>query len=432
MLAYSLHNSYRLNGHNSWMAVGHKKSNDAAVYTIDNDKFKKFWTRFFFKIGSYLEPHTELSNCYNKLNKYITYHIGQPRKFIKDKLGLDNFNFPASKEILNLNTLIPDIIHFHNLHGQYFDLNYLNYLSKINPVVLTLHDTWLFTGHCANFIDCNRWTMGCGKCPDLSLHPPIERDATSYNLKRKSKIYNQSKIYLTAPSRWLLEKVNKSILSPSIIESRVIHNGVDRSLFCSYDRLKAREELNLPLDSKIILHVSKGFINNPYKGHETFLSSVYRMSDKIKDKSVIFLAVGDSGDSFKLGNISAKYVGYIDDQKVMARYYQASDVYLHPSRGDNFPNAVLEALACGVPVVATAVGGIVEQIVHDTNGYLVPRDDFVGIANYINKIISDPDLHSRLSDNCVKTFSHKYTLEYMVKEFLEFYEYILDTRNKLS
>ena len=410
------------------MAVGNKISEDDNIFSLDGDRSNNFLTSLYHKLTGSVKPNNKANECFSKLSNLIKYNIGKPGKFIRTKLGHENFNFPASRKLLKLKEIKPDIIHFHNLHGEYFDLNYLKYLSNFNSLVFTLHDTWLFTGHCANFIGCNRWTNGCGMCPDLNLWPPIERDATSHNLRKKSNIYNNCKIYLTSPSEWLMNKVTQSVLYPSVIESKVIRNGIDKSLFCPYDKFRARKELGLPADSKIILHVSKGFINNPYKGYQTFLSTVKKIAHH-HDEPILFLVLGDVGKILNINNVSLKFLDYIDKPEIVARYYQAADIYLHTSRADNFPLAILESIACGLPVVATEVGGVTEQINNNVNGYLVPSGDSEAIAYHISRIISDEKLRRRLSDNCIKKFKSSFTIEQMAENYLEWYEYILERNN---
>ena len=120
----------------------------------------------------------------------------------------------------------PDIIHAHNLHGQYFGLRFLTQHSHQIPVLITLHDAWLLSGHCAHSVDCERWRTGCGKCPDMSLQPPVEQDATAHNWRRKKHIFENSRLYISTPSQWLMDKVHQSILEPAIVESRVVPNGI--------------------------------------------------------------------------------------------------------------------------------------------------------------------------------------------------------------
>ena len=90
--------------------------------------------------------------------------LAQPRKAIDNFLGREDFNHPGTWRLLDLTTGRPDIVHCHNLHGKYFDLTVLPWLSAKSTTVLTLHDSWLLSGHCAHSFDCARWIVGCGHC----------------------------------------------------------------------------------------------------------------------------------------------------------------------------------------------------------------------------------------------------------------------------
>jgi hypothetical protein len=83
--------------------------------------------------------------------------------------GLEDFDHPSTWDLLSLTRGEPSIVHLHNLHGDYFDLRYLPTLSRQVPCVVSMHDAWLLSGHCAHSLDCDRWLRGCGKCPYLTL-----------------------------------------------------------------------------------------------------------------------------------------------------------------------------------------------------------------------------------------------------------------------
>src|SRR5204862_2786030 len=108
------------------------------------------------------------------------------------------------------------------------------------PLVLTLHDGWLLSGHCAHSLDCERWTIGCGHCPDLTLDPAIRRDATAYNWRRKHELFKNSRLYIATPSRWLMQKVERSMLATYVLGARIIPNGVDLPIFHPADQQAAR------------------------------------------------------------------------------------------------------------------------------------------------------------------------------------------------
>ena len=151
-----------------------------------------------------------------------------------------------------------DLIHAHNLHGDYFDLAALASASRSRPVVVTLHDEWLMTGHCACTLGCERWRNACGQCPRLDVYPAIRRDATAENLARKREIYRDLRVVAVAPSRWLLERARASALSAAITESRIIPNAVDLEIFAPGDRSEARRHLGFPEQALIFLFSAAG------------------------------------------------------------------------------------------------------------------------------------------------------------------------------
>ncbi len=106
-----------------------------------------------------------------------------------------------------------DIFHLHNLHTEYFDLRMLPKLIKRKPVIITLHDEYLYTGHCAGTLGYERWRTGCGECSHLEVYPSVKFDNTNFNWKRKQKIFSKSKLTLVTPSTWLAERVSQSFLS---------------------------------------------------------------------------------------------------------------------------------------------------------------------------------------------------------------------------
>ena len=144
-----------------------------------------------------------------------------------------------------------DILHLHNLHGEYFNLWSLPLLSALKPTVWTLHDMQALTGHCAHSLDCERWLpeTGCGHCPSLSSYPPIWRDTTHQLWQDKRTIYAHSSLYLVTPSVWLQRLTEKSLLKEQPLVC--IPNGADTSIYRPQDRQEARRLLGLPQDAQL-------------------------------------------------------------------------------------------------------------------------------------------------------------------------------------
>jgi glycosyltransferase involved in cell wall biosynthesis len=104
-------------------------------------------------------------------------------------------------------------------------------------------------------------------------------------------------------------------------------------------------------------------------------------------------AIGKAQPPRRFGALTVKFVPRIDDDALMATWFRAADLYVHPARADTFPNAVLEAQACGAPVVATAIGGIPEQVetaAGAETGLLVPGADGEALATAIRRLVERP------------------------------------------
>jgi glycosyltransferase involved in cell wall biosynthesis len=335
---------------------------------------------------------------------------------------------------------MPEIVHAHNLHGGYFDLRQLPRLSQRVPFVLTLHDAWLFSGHCAHSFDCERWLTGCGRCPDLTIYPAVARDATAFNFRRKQGIYQASRLYVATPSGWLADRLASSMLAPMARECRVIPNGVDLATFAPADRGAARARLGLPGDALILLFAANGIRQNRWKDFQTLRQSVARASLSLKGRPVLLLALGEDAPAERVGDAEIRFLPYQADQDVVATHYRAADLYVHAARAETFPNTVLEALACGTPVIASAVGGVLEQVhglglrgaqpsqeTHDTaksTGVLVAPGDVEALAASVVILAIDPDLRHRLGENAARDAHARFSRDTQVDAYLEWFREI--------
>jgi glycosyltransferase involved in cell wall biosynthesis len=309
--------------------------------------------------------------------------------------GNEDFTQLGSDRLLELAPELPDIVLLHNLHARwdrregFFDLTSLETLSRRVPVILLPQDPWLLTGHCAHPITCPRWSVGCGRCPDLKIYPAIRRDATAWNWQRKRKIYARSTLHLAAPSGWLKDMFNEAEMP--LASSRVIANGVDTNSFSPGERASAREALGLNPQRKLVM-ISGNFLRtNPWKGFGWVLETAERIGAHLAIPPTDFLCVGESDEPIDFGRVRVLFAGRGIPPSRMPAYYRAADIYFHPSRADTAPFSVLEAMSCALPVVATAVCGIPEQIENEVTGFLTAPGDTQAMASAISRLLLEPD-----------------------------------------
>jgi glycosyltransferase involved in cell wall biosynthesis len=345
----------------------------------------------------------------------------------------------GSRRLLAVLPRRPDVVHAHNLHGWHFDLRALPVISARAPVVLTLHDAWMLSGHCAHSFDCTRWKIGCGECPDLSIPVALPFDHSAENWRVKAAIYRKSRLRVATPSRWLMDKVQQSMLQPAVIEGRVIHNGVDTAVFKPGDRQKERRALGLPEDAIVLLFVANGIKQNIWKDYSTLEAAIGRLAVPVGRK-VLFVALGEEGTPQRIGDAEIRFVAAVAAGDATAAYYRAADLYVHAARADTFPNVVIESLACGTPVVATAVGGIPEQIrsaggagadpafaVADlarATGVLTPARNAEAFAAAISHLCADPATLVQLGRNAARDASERFDLDRQAGVYLEWFDEI--------
>jgi glycosyltransferase involved in cell wall biosynthesis len=432
-VAWNLFRSYRSRGYGSWLAVGHRSGNPD-VLVMSHGLRRSGWSRFWWS----LHERCQSLDGNGRVSRWVQL-AAEPRAILDYYWGIENFHYPGAWNVLDMVPRFPDILHCHNLHGGYFDLRALSWLSHQLPTVITLHDAWLLSGHCAHSLNCERWRIGCGQCPDLSIYPAVTRDATAFNWQRKLEIYKNSRLYLAIPSRWLMQKVEESILSLSIAGARVIPNGVDLTVYHpDVDRRATRESLGLPQDRKILLFTANGIRANIWKDFRTLRSAISRVAASKTGQTVLFVGLGENGSPERIGQAEIHFVPYQSAPEAVARYYQAADIYIHAARADTFPNTILEALACGTPVIATAVGGIPEQVkglrckddsansygLDQATGFLVSAGDGEELAARIDELLGDDVLRIRLSTNAAADVRQRFDLERQVEAYLDWYDAI--------
>lgn len=349
-----------------------------------------------------------MGNVWSKYEHYIY-------SLLFDKHGQGS-KLETKALIRKIKNIKPDIIHLHNLHGYYINIELLlEYLvqSKI-PTVITIHDCWLFTGHCAHFtkVQCVKWKSECHDCPLSKSYPRSLIDNSGYNFKLKKAILSRfDDLHIVTVSKWLGNVVKDSFLGRYNIST--ISNGIDINKF---------RILNEPIsiksvddNVKVILGVSSSWYDD--KG----LQDYYSLS-KILPKNVILCLVGlDEKQRKKLpSNITG--ISKTRNVEELVRLYNRAEIVLSLSKSETFGLTIVEGYACGTPAIVYDNTALPELIT-DKTGIIVPNGDVHSVKKAICKMLNFGK--EKYSTACRKLACEKYNDKYCFSRYYKLYSEIL-------
>ena len=335
----------------------------------------------------------------NIIEKSLHIHLAR----ITGRLGC--FSRAATRRMLRrMDEFAPDVIHLHNLHGWFVNLPMLfEYIrEKKIPVIWTLHDCWSFTGHCAHYdgIGCEKWKTGCYSCPLFCRYPRAYFDysKTMYRLK-KEWFSGVEDLTIVTPSQWLANQVRQSFLADYPV--RVIHNGIDLKVFspdCGENQI---------CDSLSGKHIVLGvaYAWDDKKGLDVLIELDRRLPE-----NYIIVLVGTDEHVERLLPKDIVSIRRTQNREELAQLYAAADVFVNPTREDNFPTVNMEALACGTPVVTFNTGGSPE-IPDESCGTVVQKNDIGAMEQQILRICENQPYSKDACTARAATFPQERTIE---------------------
>lgn len=301
----------------------------------------------------------------------------------------------------------PDVIHLHNLHGYYINIELLfRYLRRSEKrIIWTLHDAWAFTGHTpyCDSIGCTKWIDGCYECPLIHEYPKSFFDRSSINWKKKSKLLTEIKnTTIVTPSKWLAECVKKSYLKSYPVLT--INNGIDtKKFYPKKNNFKSKYSIN---DKFMLLGVATAWDRN--KG----LQDYYELSNYLnKDYQIVLVGLSKN----QIDSLPNSIIGInrTNDVEELVETYSAADLFLNLSYCENYPTVNIEALACGTPVLTYDTGGSPE-IVKKYGGVIVDKGDIRSVINEIEKF--------EKKSNNLDFNREKNDITFMLDQYLSLYE----------
>ena len=297
--------------------------------------------------------------------------------------------------IRNLKVIKPDIVHLHNIHSHNVHLGLLFDYFKKNKIKVywTFHDCWAITSYCMYFdmVACEKWKTSCHNCSQRkNFSWFIDRSKNLF--QRKKELFNGLDLTIITPSNWLATLVKQSFLRE--YEVIVINNGIDLSIF-EPTPSDFKKSNNIE-DKFIILGVA--FDWGKRKGLDVFIELSKRLSE---DYKIVLVGTNENVDKILPNNILS--IHKTQNQKQLAEIYSSADVFVNPTREENFPTVNIEALACGTPVVTFDTGGS-SEILDETCGIVVDKNDVCALEEAIVRVVKEKPFLSERCLNRAKMF----------------------------
>jgi glycosyltransferase involved in cell wall biosynthesis len=337
---------------------------------------------------------------------------------LMDRHGLASWS--ATRRFIDeIKALKPDIIHIHNIHGYFLNYKILfDFLARNDiPVVWTVHDCWLYTGHCYHYAAAGRykWQSLCEDCPQKFEFPAsylVDRSRQNY-LDKKEAFTSVPNMTIVTVSEWMKNEMSNSFLKNC--QFQVIHNGIDLNVFSVQDNEQGvRQRYGLG-DKRIILGLAS--IWSKEKGWDDFIEMAKMLND---NELIVLVGVSEKQQEQLPSNIVG--IRRTENVQQLAELYSAADVFVNPTWQDNYPTVNLEAIACGTPVVTYRTGGSVEAIT-DSTGMIVEQGDVAGLLSAAREIMQRGTQFFK--DSCRKFALENFDKEERYNDYLKLYDKLL-------
>ncbi len=231
---------------------------------------------------------------------------------------------------------------------------------------------------------------------------------------------------VTAVSNSLKEQTHELIQPNKTIET--VYNFVDEREYFPQDATELKQQLGIDADEKVMIHVSN-FRN--VKRVQDVVETFALTHEKVKCKLLLV------GDGPEMGRIIQQvrelgldeHVLFLGKRDGLAEFYSMSDIKLLLSEKEAFGLVLLEAMACGVPVIGSNIGGMPEIIEPGINGYLVELGDTQKAAEYAIQMLRDDSQLQKLRQGALKTVAERFYSSKILEQYEGFYEQLMDKGN---
>jgi glycosyltransferase involved in cell wall biosynthesis len=278
-----------------------------------------------------------------------------------------------------------DLIHLHWVNDGFLSIEGLKALARLNkPIVWTFHDMWPFTGGCHYSGDCEGFMKNCGHCP--MLKSPSTADVSAQQQKAKRMLFATGNWAGVGCSEWITREASKSSLwSNKTLQA--IPNPIQTNFFKPGNKELLRKKYGVPNGQKVLLFTAMS-LHDQRKGFDLLEKALHELARIKPEFQPLLLIAGKS--SQELGSrlpFKAHLAGPLPADK-MPEVYALADAMVLPSRQDNLPNTIMEAMSCGLPVAAFKIGGIPEMVIPGQTGELADPFDSLSLAHAIDQVLT--------------------------------------------
>jgi len=332
---------------------------------------------------------------------------------IQNKYSLNGVLNPIGYDILQDPLFInAGIVHLHLINNYIFDIQLLPLITRLKPVVWTLHDPWSLGGHCIHHFECEKWKTHCQDCSNLRVPFGLQLDNSALNYALKKDAITNSKFEVIVASRWMEKKV---IQSP-IFKGKSVHVipfGINQEIFKPINKAKARETLKIPENALVIL------IRCDYSGFKGMDFIEYILKRIRSDKKIVVLILKEKlRGEFK--ELDLREFGWIKDDNFLAKIYSASDLFLMPSAVESFGMMAIESMSCGTLPIVLEGTSLPEVINAPECGVAVKRDkkEYLKTVQYY---IENENERTKKSNRCLGFARKNYSKNVFVKKIIDVY-----------
>ena len=344
--------------------------------------------------------------------------------------GRNNFLFPSTL-FLGRRSWVKDaqIWHFHNLHGHFASIPALARLSFRKPIVLSPVDQFLATGYCTYSLGCERYRDACGECPQLDLaYPGLSRDTTGELLAMKRSAVTNSRFNFLVHTKYLASFYASTFVGKRPIEQ--IYYGVDTETFRPMGK-EVQTELGLAPANALTLGLLHSDIVDRRKGLLPLISSLQSLAETMPGRLRLLVIGKSSQRALELATPSLPIVTlpFLTDSQSLAKALNACDMLLYPTKADNLSLTCLNALACGVPVISSRVGGQPEAVRDNVNGFLCDPDLLDQFVERVGRLAADESLRQRLSAEARRIAVAEFDIETYIVKLIAYYDRLVALPN---